>query len=83
MITATWSAAVPLRFRYVTAKRIVVVGRPAVGETDGSNSFVGPSTARTGTTRLNAIRSDAQSAARGATAGRRILRRVRGMNCTR
>jgi hypothetical protein len=83
MITATWSGAVPLRFRYVTAKWIVVVGVPAAGETDGPKSFVGPSTARTGTTRLSAIRSAAHSAARGATADRRVLLRVRRMICTR
>jgi hypothetical protein len=83
MITATWSAAVPLRFRYVTANWIVVVGRPAVGDADGLSSFVGPSTARTGTVKLRPIRSAAQSAARGAAAGRPVPLRVRRMKCTR
>jgi hypothetical protein len=82
MITDTWSGAVPLRFRYVTPNRIVVVGCPAVGEADGLNSFVGPSTASTGNARPS-TRIAAQSELKRATAGRPAPLRVRRCKCTR
>jgi hypothetical protein len=76
-ITDTCSGAEPSRLRYVTAKTIVVVGVADRGETCGSISFVGPSTARTGATRAKTTNSAAQSAASGIAAGRRCWVRRR------
>src|SRR5258708_19377927 len=52
------------------SKVIVVVGVPVRGETGGAKSFVGPSTARTGATRVNTTNSAAHSATSGVAAGR-------------
>ena len=68
--TETWSAAEPSRLRYETEKVMVVPGVPVLGATTAPNSLVGPSTARTGTTKANTMKSAANTAASGFAAGR-------------
>ena len=49
IVTRTQFAGDPSRLRYETVTTTDVVGYPLVGETDASNSFVGPAAAHAGT----------------------------------